>query len=466
MILEVLAQYSRAEQIERLVHLVRLQPLVSGCIKRLTDIAVANGFTILERRQALCSALQDELLKPYSAFLRASVEMMYFCGFVAFTVRRIEDVPVPVVLPLGSFSWSCELPEAARAPTFSSQKPPETYQAPHVPGDPSTAAPQPRPPKRPRAGPLLEYRVRMRTSVCRDEDVVVVPWVPCLVESNAVVPSPLSGLLARFLELEKGHELLHKAVRWNAERHLVVTERVDLKDQTSSGIQLLDEFRAYRLTGQVDNYNAVRRLRMNGSGNKALKNVNDAMIHWARTEFEEGDATATVHCLPPNTDVQELQAIDLNSLGVDTQEDFRMNVLEFFNMQNVAESNKTAGASEALTRSQHDTAQNISTFLESAVVAAYAACFGLERRDVRCKVRPQSRLSIDSTDDIKKLTESNMLPGCHGEKVRTMFGLRSEVDRKGGTARGNGFLQQNDKETKEKGDKEKKDKDNKGKDKK
>ena len=455
MILEVLAQYSRAEQIERLVHLVRLQPLVSGCIKRLTDIAVANGFTILERRQALCSALQDELLKPYSAFLRASVEMMYFCGFVAFTVRRIEDVPVPVVLPLGSFSWSCELPEAARAPTFSSQKPPETYQAPHVPGD---SAPQPRPPKRPRAGPLLEYRVRMRTSVCRDEDVVVVPWVPCLVESNAVVPSPLSGLLSRFLELEKGHELLHKAVRWNAERHLVVTERVDLKDQTSSGIQLLNEFRTYSLTGQVENYNAVRRLRMNTNGNKPLNNVNDAMIHWARTEFEDGDATATVHCLPPNTDVQELQAIDLNSLGVDTQEDFRMNVLEFFNMQNVAESNKTAGASEALTRSQHDTAQNISTFLESAVVAAYAACFGLERRDVRCKVRPQSRLSIDSTDDVKKLSESQHLNPAHGEKVREMFGLRKEQEPRGGAGRGNGFMDKDAKD-KEKDDKDKKNKD-------
>ena len=468
-ILEILRQLTHQEQIERMVHLVRLQPLVSGCIKRITDISVANGFTILERHQALCTALQDELLRPYSQFLRASVEMMFFCGFVAFTVRRVEDVPVPVVLPLGSFSWSCELPESNNLKSKLA-KPPETYQASHVPGVANTnskpkSSDDSQGPTKKQKGMPLEYRVRMITNVCRDEDVIVVPWVPPLIQNRAVIISPLAGLLARFIAVEQGHSLLIKAAKWNAERHLVVTERVDLKDQTSSGIQLLDEFRRYSVTGSVEHYNPVRRLRMTSNHNQRLDTVNDARIHWAREEFSDDTGQgASVHVLPPNTDVQELQAIDLSSLGVETHEQFQSDVLEFFNMSQMNDSAKAGNSTDVLTRSMHDSAQNIATFLEIAVVAAYAACFGLTRREVRCKVKPQARLGIDSTDDIKKLTEAQMINPAHGEKVREMFGMRKDVDRKGGNGRGNGFLEKTAKD-KDKGDKDKGSSDKKEKDK-
>lgn len=410
-----------------------------GCIKRLTDVAVANGFTILEKHQALCSPLQEELLRPYSAFLRATVECMFFCGFVPFTVRRIEGVPVPQVLPLGSFAWSCEISGDRK----DLSQLPETYQAPHLPGSDNSQQTR----KKQKTGHLLEYRVRMLTNVCRDEDVVVVPWIPPMIEDSGIVCSPVNGLLARYLELEKGHELLNKAVKWNSERHIVVTERVDLKDQTSSGIQLLDEFRRYNMTGEVLHYNQVRRLRMQGQDKTNLKTVNDARIHWAQQQFsDDNTGEATVHVMPPNTDIQELQSIDLASLGVESYEEFRSNVLEFFNMTQLSDTAKAGNSTDTLTRSLHDTAQNIASFLETAVVAGYAECFNLPRREVRCKVRPQSRLAIDGSEDIKKLTEAGHINPAHGEKVREMFGMRKDVDRKGGNGRGNGFMEKQTKD--------------------
>ncbi len=42
-------------------------------------------------------------------FLENSIEMAFMCGFIVFVRRQHEGVNVPLLLPLGSFSWGVEL---------------------------------------------------------------------------------------------------------------------------------------------------------------------------------------------------------------------------------------------------------------------------------------------------------------------------------------------------------------------
>ncbi len=86
-----------------------LNPAVRYCIQRIVSEVVPPSVKISEGGKPLTPYLQRILGPWMSMFLENSIEMAFMCGFIVFVRRQHESVNVPLLLPLGSFSWGVEL---------------------------------------------------------------------------------------------------------------------------------------------------------------------------------------------------------------------------------------------------------------------------------------------------------------------------------------------------------------------
>jgi Leucine-rich repeat (LRR) protein len=104
---------------------------------------------------------------------------------------------------------------------------------------------------------------------------------------------------------------LQSIVEWNSSKHIITSERVDmLKDQTIEGMSLLDSFRRYLHTGEHDGINRFYMTRP-GAGGPHAKNPTDDRRAQINSTLQ-GPETE-VYVLPPNTEISELQALDLSN---------------------------------------------------------------------------------------------------------------------------------------------------------
>jgi len=100
---------SHAHKMQRLIDLVRLSPAVRSCIQRIVSEVLPPSVEVLEQGKPLKPELQRVIGPWLSDFLSHSIEMAFMFGFVVFVRRRHEGVSVPVLLPLGSFTWGVEM---------------------------------------------------------------------------------------------------------------------------------------------------------------------------------------------------------------------------------------------------------------------------------------------------------------------------------------------------------------------
>lgn len=426
-----LQEFSTVDQTRLLANMLHTEPVVRGCISRISNIALANDFTIMERFQPISRDLYSSLFRHYMKFLRDAVRSVWMCGFCAFVIVRIDNVPVPKMLPLGSFTWTVTPNTTLRgraADTNATQADSATYSG--VGKKVSQVKPKNR------GEDLYWYDITLLTTTVQLEDVIIVNHVTPQSGMPRVIASPMANILCEYIRMHDGEDLMAKAVQWNTSKHLVVSESVNLQDQTTSGISLLSEFRNFLLSGQDTQSSGFIRLRSRKTG-KTLDSYNDGVYAWLHSEFDEDKNNANVHVLPPNHTCQELQVIPLSELGVlNNRERFSHSVYEFFGMDISQKQSSAAPGNgqttstevESMSRHQHAEATALAAFLELLLERAYAESFNVPTQDVKVRIRPQARLGISSTDDVKKLRESEFLNPAHGKKVRQMFGISKDMD--------------------------------------
>lgn len=419
-----------SEQMRLLTSMVHTEPVIRGCIARISNVTLANSITISERFQPISKKLYDELYRHYIRFLKDAVRAVWVCGFVAFVIVRIDNLPVPKVLPLGSFTW-CVSPNTAAA---KQNKAAGEHAGESKQNNANSAGIGHRVSQvkyKNRGGDLYWYDITLLTNTVRLEDVIIVNHATPHIPLENVLPSPMSTLLNEYIRMQRDDHIISKAIEWNSKKHIVVSETVNLQDQTTSGISLLSEFRNFLLSGEENNANSFIRLRSRKTG-KTLNSYNDGVFSWLNDVFDESTET---HVLPPNHTSQELQSIPLTDIGAGhLREQFSQLVHEFFGVdvaQGKNSSNFGAGSSssadaETMSRNQHAEATSLAMFLESVLEKAYTESFNVEHGQVKVRIRPQARLSISTTDDVKKLKESEFLNPAHGKKVRQMFGISKD----------------------------------------
>lgn len=376
------------------IELVRREPTVSSCIRRLRNFALVDGFEFREQKALLKPELKQKLEYGYMDFLSSAIEMVFVCGFVAFYVRKHEGVALPYVLPLGSFTWCVEETPKGSADIF-------------------------------------RYRITLIVSNVKEEDVTIVPFYTPTRTQN-LLPSPLEHVLVQFKHLNVFLNYKRSVAMHNAQKHLVMTERVDLKDQTTDGIMLLNEFRKYNVSGHHPAVSHQHRLQLLASGGtgRSTDSVNDANWHWLKTTFPDRESV-DAKLLPPNTDVHEIGEIRFEQSTAEIDQ-YNQIVHMFFDLPPPSHSMGKAATAEMqlLSREQFTNVRQLCDFLQRLACIAYCKCFRADIETVECVIDPQSRLSINSCDDVKKLMESEIMTPGDRFVIRNMFmhrGKRAKV---------------------------------------
>lgn len=363
--------YGIEADLELLCSMIYHEPNVRSCFLSVINSCLQNEFQIQENNSKVKKDLMNKLNHPYALFFRNSITSALTCGFVAFVLRKQNGLTFPYALPVGTFKWSVE-----RA------KPPPDYKSKDVCG-------------------LLWFKVSCNIEKIDDDAIFVFPFEdPVVYQSRNVLVTPMRGILHQYRELMS---CINKSIvcqQWNSSKHVVVTEQCDLKDQTTSGLQLLDEQRRYYLTGHHNQMRHDNLLRLRNQDGLFQSTVAEGMFAHVRQEFDDYDEHAPAskraccHIMPPNVQVTELGPLqddtDINAI----KERFARDVFTFFNVN----SNKLSGVSkstvasvESMDEGEHRQHVQMCRFLERIGAYAYAKCFKIDTSNVKFVLRPVSK---------------------------------------------------------------------------
>jgi len=380
------------EKVKRLVDMATCEPAIRSCLERISTDCVPAVVRLKENNKPLTAALQRKYGPYLGEFCKCALEMAHICGFVAFVIKRKDNIPFPVILPLGSFIWHVK------------EQTSETRKRKH-----DDLA-------------LYYYDVKCIHSSTKEDDIHVIPFKPPRLGLCQFAPSPLDALFEQHLNLKRlqmKHDLINT---WNSTKHITTSERIDApKDPTHESLRLLDEFRRYALTGDHAAIRYSEQLMRSQNGVKL--NATDGHMHWVTQVFEKSDAVeqtkAAVHALPPNTDVNEMNALTLSNSCEDALISFQQQVYMYFNMAmgtDVSNVNKNA---TFIAKIEVQQMRGMVLFLQKVCVTAYAKAFNCDVETVSCDLPLPSGMYMTSADDVKKLTESNMFTPGDQSKIRT-----------------------------------------------
>ena len=387
------------EKMDKLCRMIRTNPYMRSCLNRLVQSCLANPIKCMERGKELEANLQEKISKHYSSIFHAAVESAIACGFVPMYIRKIDGVPFAHVLPLGSYTWEVEV--------CKSHSKKRKYES---------------------ISPVFRYKITVLHGKMRDDEIFVVNYEePVLLSDQTYLQSPCDHLLGLQDNIKTLEELWMKGKLWNADKHIAITEDVNISDQTMSGIQLLDDFRRYRLSGVAGGSAAMGRTGASvmRQGNKTLETVNDANFAWLQSQFKDGETDAKIHILPPNMNIQELAPVDLGTDLQEARDNFVTEIFSFFDLPRIADlkSSATTSGSSQMNKQQHRNIVAMCMFLQRVCEVGYAMAFEIPIDDIKFNVSPQPRLTLNGSDDVKALCDANIFPEGQRIKLQSLYDM-------------------------------------------
>ena len=373
------------EDLELLCAMVFHNPNVRSCFLNVINSCLQNEFQATENGSRVKKGLMNKLRHPYSQFFRNAITNALSCGFVPFVIKKSDGIFIPHVLPLGTFKWSVE-----------KTKPSAGYKSRDVAG-------------------LLWYRVTCDIEKINEDDIYVFPFEDpiCRIRQQVLV-TPMRGILQQARELMASIQKSIVCQQWNTSKHVVITEKCDIKDQTTSGLQLLDEQRRYYLTGHHNQLRHDNLLRLRNQDGLYQSTVAEGMFSHVRQEFDDyddhapGSKRACCHIMPPNVEVTELGPLQDDTDITAIQERFTRDVFTFFNVNN----NKLSGISkstvasvESMDEAEHRQHVQMCRFLERIGAYAYAKCFKVDYVNVQFTLQPVSKHDQEDPEYMKSTAE-------------------------------------------------------------
>jgi hypothetical protein len=145
---------------------------------------VPPSVAVQERGKDLTPKLQAVIGPVLAQFLEQALEMAFMCGFVVFVRKRHEGIPVPVLLPLGSFTWSVEVV------TQKTKKRPREH------------------------AHLYRYDVRPLHPEVTKDDLLVFNFQDPFLDEGRVLPSPMDSLVDLHEMIEFMQAKLLNVIEW------------------------------------------------------------------------------------------------------------------------------------------------------------------------------------------------------------------------------------------------------------
>ena len=384
-----------------LVEMIHTNPHMRSCMQDLQARCVKGKFNIWENEKRVTKDLIKKLNSAYDQFLREAIVMMTALGFIPFYLKKYENlggISLPSCLPLGTFTW--------RTVSNSNSKINKSFNNTHC---------------------ILQTEVMPRSGLIEAKNVYVFAAQNPVFSNSTVNVGPMQGLVEDYKRMRIALQKYNESNEWNSSKHVVITESVDLKDQTTSGLQLLDEQRRYHLTGFHNNLMHNNLLRLQGRDGYYMQSVRDGIFHHVRSEFNDDDPQAPAskraccHIMPPNVQVTELNELNVPN-PEEIEQRFVSNVYAFFNSKASTDlfssSQASTAAAENVSRGELNMTQYVVRALERLIALVYAQSFDLHVEDIRVEISANSKLENASSDEIKAYADAEVLTGVDKLNVK------------------------------------------------
>jgi len=178
-------------------------PDIVVCANHISNACLHGSWDLEEHGHTLKPSIRERLNTLYNVFLRDCIRMIYLCSFATY-IRRVYKIPMPFSLTLSTFTWSTRLSEKG-------------------------------------TGAIAQYNINVSNGNVKRKDIHIMPYYSLIVPEH--IKTPMQAILSQYMALQEMHETICVSNKWKQEKHVVVTETMDVKDQTTSGLQLLDDVR-------------------------------------------------------------------------------------------------------------------------------------------------------------------------------------------------------------------------------
>lgn len=385
--------------------MVQTEPNVRSALLNIVNSCCCNNIEVEEQGSKVDKKLEQIINTHYKRFFKTAIVNAIATGFVCFTLKKIDGIAMPECLPLGSFEWTVTFGQRLKKGMREKQG-------------------------------LVAYEVQHAIPGLSEQQIFVYPFEdPVYVQPVLHLPTPMYGLMMKYRDMQNAVEASIRGNAWNSSKHLVFSERIELKDQTISGLQLLDEQRRYHLTGTHQNMFNQNFLRLQDRDGYWKKSVQDGIHHHINDQFSDsssgpgvGSKRACCHIMPPNIDVQELGPVSTISDVDAVQQRFATDVQAFFNLntQVLSQSKGSNASVEAMNEDQYRQHKQMCVFLERLSQYAYSKCFGVEEKTVKFTVQPVVKQDLSDPENIKKLADAEVL--SEGNKLQMKKKLKISED--------------------------------------
>jgi hypothetical protein len=319
----------------------------------------------------------------YLPFLRCAVRAMHTYGFVPWRLMKLKSGDkVPEVLPPGSFRWTVERPNDENIKFSSGQR-----------------------------DAMLVYVVRINAGYRQEEEVHVTQWVPPnnVCENSvmyATVPSPMSGVIESYKNLQSASQRLAHADAWNCTARVIVANDPKEYSHEQQRRELFGTFHQH-----VDQYGKIHPHKAATVADKldetfGTRSMNHYPAVYTLPAHHRIDKAPE---LKPCADILALESkykIDVCSLtGVPPE------MVSSVHYNTGDKNNKTGGMLTGTSRIFQAKMQTVTCFLKVLMAEVYGEIY--KGADAQFDLIPMPRLEISGIEDLQILHEIGVLQPEH-----------------------------------------------------
>jgi arginyl-tRNA--protein-N-Asp/Glu arginylyltransferase len=352
---------SRQEEIAYVKFFARVihtEPHVKACCACIRDACLSNSIKISESGKRLLPAFAETIRNNFTNFAADAITMFYMCGFVVYYVDTSGEMPMPRTLPLGSFTWGVERKSSKTA--------------------------------------VWPFCLKVRGIDCSFDENKLHIFTRDVYSRN-VVYSPMEGVVRTLEHYISIHESIANSACNNEKANVLVSENIDIKDQTLNGIQMLDDARQYMMKGSTPLQQYDLGVRLGGARTDTVNLEREHVLQYSNDRQKRIDLTS----IPPNSQVT---AVPMASPHVESlKETYRQYVLAcnaYFGIEVAPPSADTEASGMKPTQN----VRYMCDMLQDLIRQAYAECFKVDAAHVVVQMsRP--KLDVMNVADVKVLFE-------------------------------------------------------------
>ena len=348
------------QYVKYLAHVMYTEPTIQSCYRHIRNGCLSNEIHIHESGKRLSPAFTETILPQFAKFAADAIRMHYMCGFVAYYTEKRHGLCTPHILPLGSFTWRVE----------------------RMSGN----------------GGVWPFTLKIRGIDCNFEEGRVHIFTRDVCSTN-VMYSPMEGIIRLLANYTSIQESITSNINNNEKVNVLVSEKIDIKDQTLNGIQMLDDARQYMIKGNTPLQQYDLGVRLTGARQDTVNLARESALQ----QTNEGQSKVQLTSIPPNSQVT---TVAMNAPQMDVlKESYRQYTLachEYFGVD-VTPTDADTSTEAVKTIRPSSNVQCMCEMLEELTQQAYAYCFKVPPQQVHVKF---SRPKLDvQVADVKTLFE-------------------------------------------------------------